>query len=315
VTAGRIVFVQSGAAATTGFGLTVSDGDWVVGPRQVEVVVASTEAVPPPGRSSDPGPSMEALSPRFEPPAPANGGRQELSAGTGAADRIDRMVAEMAAGANGAAATRGAGRLSATDRDSNASAMLGASSTGLALEPGLVRAPAVAASAVGPGASGERSGRVRGDVASPSATAPDMVRLPSSELLVMLDAPIDLSGFVQERPAMLQWARTDERSRGSVESASPSIDEDDAPALRWDSGSAGRVGGMALSVGVVFWATRATGLLASLIAVSPPWRQFDPLPVLSVHTPPPDGTEVEWLDTDISGSLAELAEDILDQRS
>ena len=83
-----------------------------------------------------------------------------------------------------------------------------------------------------------------------------------------------------------------------------------------DSGSTVRVGGMALSVGLVFWATRATGLVASLIAVSPPWRQFDPLPVLSVNAPKqPEGTEVEWLDTDIPGSLAELAEDILDQRT
>ena len=73
---------------------------------------------------------------------------------------------------------------------------------------------------------------------------------------------------------------------------------------------------MALSVGLVFWATRAGGLIASLAAVAPPWRQFDPLPVLSVHAPrQPEGTEVEWLDTDIPGSLGDLAEDILDHKT
>lgn len=138
----------------------------------------------------------------------------------------------------------------------------------------------------------------------------------ASELLVMLDVPIDLSGFVQDRMAMLQWAQADERSRVATDSALQQQARDEAPSYRWDSGQAMQIGSMAFSVGLVFWATRATGLVASLLAVAPPWRQFDPLPVLSVHAPrQPAGAEVEWLDTDITGSLAELAEDILDQRS
>ncbi|MEY2873239.1 MAG: hypothetical protein RLZZ373_610, partial [Pseudomonadota bacterium] len=148
------------------------------------------------------------------------------------------------------------------------------------------------------------------------AKASDPGRQTASELLVMLDVPIDLSGFVQDRMALLQWAMTDERNRAAADSALRQQAKDEAPSLRWDSGQAVQVGSMALSVGLVFWATRATGLVASLLAVAPPWRQFDPLPVLSVHAPrQPEGTEVEWLDTDITGSLAELAEDILDQRT
>jgi hypothetical protein len=34
-----------------------------------------------------------------------------------------------------------------------------------------------------------------------------------------------------------------------------------------------------LSVGAVWWATRAGGLLASLLATAPAWRTFDPLPI------------------------------------
>jgi hypothetical protein len=137
-------------------------------------------------------------------------------------------------------------------------------------------------------------------------------RQTTSELLVMLDVPIDLSGFVQERMSLLQWDSADERTRVEAEAARHQQTQEEGPALHWDSGQAVQIGSMALSVSLVFWATRATGLVASLLAVAPPWRAFDPLPVLSVHQP--EGTEVEWLDTDITGSLAELAEDILDQR-
>jgi hypothetical protein len=150
----------------------------------------------------------------------------------------------------------------------------------------------------------------------PSSVVTDLSRLPVSDLLVMLDVPIDLSGFIQDRMVLLQWGSLEERSKAAVESARQQHGGDLEPTLRWDSGETVQAGGMALSVGLVFWATRASGLVASLAAVAPPWRQFDPLPVLSVHAPrQPEGTEVEWLDTDIPGSLADLAEDILDHRT
>jgi hypothetical protein len=41
-----------------------------------------------------------------------------------------------------------------------------------------------------------------------------------------------------------------------------------------------RMTGLALSVGAVWWAARAAGLMASLLASSPAWRHVDPLPVL-----------------------------------
>jgi hypothetical protein len=40
------------------------------------------------------------------------------------------------------------------------------------------------------------------------------------------------------------------------------------------------MGGMALSVGVVWWASRISGLLGSLLASAPAWRHIDPLPVV-----------------------------------
>ena len=41
-----------------------------------------------------------------------------------------------------------------------------------------------------------------------------------------------------------------------------------------------RMSGLALSVGAVWWAARAAGLIASLVASAPAWRHVDPLPVL-----------------------------------
>jgi hypothetical protein len=41
-----------------------------------------------------------------------------------------------------------------------------------------------------------------------------------------------------------------------------------------------QLGGLALSVGVVWWASRVSGLLGSLLASAPAWRNIDPLPVL-----------------------------------
>jgi hypothetical protein len=41
-----------------------------------------------------------------------------------------------------------------------------------------------------------------------------------------------------------------------------------------------RMTSFALSVGAIWWATRAAGLIASLLSSLPAWRNFDPLPVL-----------------------------------
>jgi hypothetical protein len=54
-----------------------------------------------------------------------------------------------------------------------------------------------------------------------------------------------------------------------------------------------RITGLALSVGAVWWAARAAGLVASLLASTPAWRHVDPLPVLGRD----DEEEEEWDDS------------------
>ena len=41
-----------------------------------------------------------------------------------------------------------------------------------------------------------------------------------------------------------------------------------------------RTAGLVMSVGAVWWASRAAGLVSSLLAITPTWRHIDPLPVL-----------------------------------
>lgn len=48
--------------------------------------------------------------------------------------------------------------------------------------------------------------------------------------------------------------------------------------------------GVALSVGAVWWATRAGALVASLLMSVPAWRSFDPLMVLG----PEDEDDHDW---------------------
>ena len=65
-----------------------------------------------------------------------------------------------------------------------------------------------------------------------------------------------------------------------------------------------KFGGMALSVGVVWWASRISGLLGTLIASTPAWRHIDPLPVLGRD----DKEEDKWYEPDDSEADAnELA--------
>jgi hypothetical protein len=55
-----------------------------------------------------------------------------------------------------------------------------------------------------------------------------------------------------------------------------------------------KISGLALSVGAVWWALRATGLIASLLASAPAWRHIDPLPVLARGDDEEEEEDIEW---------------------
>jgi hypothetical protein len=76
-----------------------------------------------------------------------------------------------------------------------------------------------------------------------------------------------------------------------------------------------KFGGMALSVGVVWWASRISAMLGSLLASTPAWRHIDPLPVVSDGDDEKD--QEKWLEPDARDVHAdELAVSlVLDGRS
>ena len=61
-----------------------------------------------------------------------------------------------------------------------------------------------------------------------------------------------------------------------------------------------QMSGIALSVGVVWWASRVTGVIGSLLASVPAWRHLDPLPVVGRDEAEEEGWEeqaaVEYAD-------------------
>ncbi len=66
-----------------------------------------------------------------------------------------------------------------------------------------------------------------------------------------------------------------------------------------------KFGGLALSVGAVWWASRLSGLVGSMLASAPAWRHMDPLPVLGQGD---DEGEESWYDAgDKDADANELA--------
>ena len=65
------------------------------------------------------------------------------------------------------------------------------------------------------------------------------------------------------------------------------------------------MGGLALSVGVVWWASRVGGLLGSLLASMPAWRHLDPLPIVGRDEDDEQWAEPE--DADADADADELA--------
>jgi hypothetical protein len=61
-----------------------------------------------------------------------------------------------------------------------------------------------------------------------------------------------------------------------------------------------RMGGIALSVGVVWWASRVSGLIGSLLASMPAWRHLDPLPIVGR-----DEDEERWYEPEDSEADAD----------
>ncbi|MCA1971595.1 MAG: tandem-95 repeat protein [Caenispirillum sp.] len=100
-------------------------------------------------------------------------------------------------------------------------------------------------------------------------------------------------------------------AQGRFEVALPKLaDSRDAEGTIDLAVTAARVAGITFSVGAVWWALRVGGLMASLFASAPAWRQFDPLPILRNKEDEDD--HGRWIERDIT--LAKEADGDLPRR-
>jgi hypothetical protein len=142
------------------------------------------------------------------------------------------------------------------------------------------------------------------------STASEFIRIPfapsDTPAVIFTEAPVDTT-VVLARPVRAA-EMLDLRAGGApaadfveaerIPTSLPKLDfgislmrhDESMPAADLAFGSA-RITGLALSVGAVWWAARAGGLLASLLASTPAWRHVDPLPVLGRDE---DEPEIDW---------------------
>jgi hypothetical protein len=79
-----------------------------------------------------------------------------------------------------------------------------------------------------------------------------------------------------------QTYQNEESALGKVNLSEVKFNNNDSPFIKKSNGSNNAVEatGVAVTAGAVWWALRATGLLASVITSVPAWRQVDLLAVL-----------------------------------
>ncbi|WP_374246844.1 tandem-95 repeat protein, partial [Zoogloea sp.] len=122
-----------------------------------------------------------------------------------------------------------------------------------------------------------------------------------NNLVKLRTGPVTLTlGAALDKPLMefmLGTADLHQSGTGSAAARQAAIEKTKVPPLGDDAYADVRVvlnavelSGVALSVGAVWWATRAGGLVASLLMAAPAWRSLDPLPVLG----PQDEEEDDW---------------------
>ncbi|KQP17599.1 DUF4347 domain-containing protein [Pseudorhodoferax sp. Leaf267] len=185
-----------------------------------------------------------------------------------------RLPALLGSG-GGATELDGTGGAGGTGRPEKAGGVDGTDSTGAwALQdraPGTVPAPAVLAGSTFDAAL--RASRVqRMDWASVHSSRLQHERADDVLAMLLRDAA-DAAGLASV-------VGNGSHLRARITAAEPVGSSDSAVRAAIDVDNV-LVGGLVISLGAVFWASRGSALVASLLAASPAWRPFDPLPVLT----------------------------------
>ncbi|MFM2347610.1 MAG: hypothetical protein RL654_2363, partial [Pseudomonadota bacterium] len=298
VIAGRVVFQHDENSLAARFSLVLSDGRSESGVMRIEIVVRERRFEPgsmPAERPSDRLPILPLLD----------------VAGIDGVEPMRERAQQVQAGQEvlRAAVLRG---MTPRESDEAGVAELAAGDVMTGWIDALRRVVVLSAS----DAQAAHPGALRDEVGLSSV---DLMRLPDSDLLVLLDVALDLAGFeavalirpISEGPGGLHAADS-EAARSTVPDAPESLLQ-----REWQSGTVARTSAVVMSAGALFWAVRAGGLAASLAFASPVWWRLDPLPVLQAARREAASAEAGrrgWRDTGVSGELAGLAEDLLDRQ-
>jgi VCBS repeat-containing protein len=123
------------------------------------------------------------------------------------------------------------------------------------------------------------------EVAAPVAYAAERV---IAEKLKIIEPKIEPMTMISEAPTVVGTEQSFRPEFVQTRSQEITVDlghivlkEQDGDRLIRIDLNALRMASLALTIGAVLWATRATGLLACLLSSLPAWRNFDPLPVLA----------------------------------
>ena len=255
IAAGQVRFVHDGSNVAPSFAVQVSDGAAIAGPFAATVTFNATVAAPPAPPVGD----------FVEPATPRGGDSGAIT--VAAATQASMLPTAVSDAASGIATTflRGPASGDGAAGDQNF-----AEATG----------PAVAAPAT-------RVVRAESAVIDTAPTASPDARF----------GPLRAEAGVIDTAMQLTDAKADPMRGalqvGSTENSFAESDEERAQ-IEIVLGTI-RVTGIALSVGAVWWAARAAGLVASLLTTTPAWRHVDPLPVLGND---PDADEEEDVEED-----------------
>jgi len=271
VVAGQVIFEHDGSSSAPSYAISVSDGTLSAGPAPASVSFSlrSTPASSPALNLAPPsGPALPSAPSAPTAPQPAT------------VPSVSASSASSSSASSAAASDAGADRSGAHD-----------SAHGAAAGIGLVGVLDNQSAGGRPTAVG-----VRGLVLAP-------LKLGSSLPEVRNATPQDLGLLIQgsdpQYPRFEGSAATDWSITSAFNDSSTYKPQKDQMTVLLESA---QMGGIALSVGVVWWASRVTGVIGSLLASMPAWRHLDPLPVVGRDEKDPDG---EWSEEDSSEADAD----------
>jgi hypothetical protein len=258
VGAGQVLFVHDASNSAPTYDISVSDGTLSVGPVAASISFNLYSAVSAPAAS---GPVVPPSLPS-QPTTPA----QSTEPAPKPAPVPSASDSGAASGTNTGEGNGGGGGGSGDGSGAGAAA---AASGALNTQSNPVDSPA------------RVEMRTLALAAPKTSGAREMHSLPPLELSLLIQGT-DPQSIKFEGSAQADWsistAFNDETMTQRKEEISVLLDS-------------AQMGGVALSVGVVWWASRLAGVVGSLMASIPAWRQLDPLPVIGRGD---DAEDAEW---------------------